>query len=119
MSPAATLTYEQVKQEEKRLLTSIAAEYNASVSTISADVSFDALRWFPIGDPNSPRAIAVVKRGKPANGKKSPDLVKTISKTNTPDLWESWLPVLAEWQDERKRTNKRTDHNKLTKGKLL
>jgi len=67
------------------------------------------LRWFCVGNPV--RAIVIVTRGKQTKQ------VKTISKTNTPEAWESWQPVLAEWRNERK-TNKRTNHEKFGKGEM-
>ena len=68
------------------------------------------LRWFAVGGDN-PRSIVVMRKG----SKKS---VKTISRRD-PDAWESWKPVLADLQAERRKTNKRrVFHKKLQTGKL-
>ena len=89
---------------EKYLLSQIANEANTD--------SWKDLRWFVVG--KVPRSIVVVKRGgKPVQ------TVATISRTNNPDAWSSWQPVLAEWLAERERTNgKRISHDKLEKGRI-
>lgn len=89
---------------EKTLLTGIANEAHVS--------DWQKLRWFPVGG-DAPRSIVVVTRGKDS------EQVCTISRTNNPEAWQTWQPVLAEWLAERARTNrKRVDHNKLQTGKL-
>lgn len=105
--------YETPAQTETRLLTQIAGEYNTHVSAAqtpaNGSLTWADLRWWIIGSP--PRAVAIVTRGKIATQ------VKTVSKTNTPDLWESWQPVIREWLAER-ANGKRQNHDKLTAGKI-
>lgn len=89
------------KVRETQLLTEIASEAHIG--------DWKDLRWFAVGSP--PRSIVIVKRGK------YPLTVCTISKTNNPDAWESWKPVLAEWLVER-ANSKRVNHSKLKTGKI-
>lgn len=95
-----TVAMQTPKQTEEKLLTEFA---NTLV-----DVSWQDLRWTPVAN----RAIVIQRRGKDRS------VLQTISAANTPDAWESWKPVLAEWNAERARTNKRTNHNDFGKGKL-
>ena len=89
---------------EKSLLTGIANEAHVS--------DWQKLRWFPVGG-DTPRSIVVQTRG--ANKR----TVCTISRTNNPEAWETWKPVLTEWLAERARTNKkRVNHDKLQTGKI-
>lgn len=104
MLPIAEMTpVSKPKDIEKTLLTEIAKEAHVS--------DWTGLRWFHIGG-DKPRAIIVLTRGK------NPVRVKTISANKTPELWESWKPVLAEWKAERAKTNKRVNHGKLKTGGL-
>lgn len=92
------------QQQERVLLTEVANEAHVD--------SWKDLRWFAVGGEN-PRSIVIVKRGKKAQ------TVRTISKTNNPEAWASWQPVLAELQTEKKRTNgKRVNHEKLQTGRM-
>lgn len=70
------------------------------------------MRWFAIGG-DKPRSIVVVTRGKKAQ------TVKTISKTNNPELWLSWQPVLVELKARKEQTNKkRINHDILPIGEM-
>jgi len=104
--PELTPIAEQTKpaEVERKLLTEIANEANTA--------NWKDLRWFVVG--KVPRSIVVVKRGgKPVQ------TVATISKTNNPEAWDSWQPVLTEWLAERERTNgKRVSHEKFTTGNM-
>lgn len=89
---------------EKSLLTEIANEAHVS--------DWKDLRWFVVG--KTPRSIVVVRRGT-----KPVQTVCTISKTNNPEAWQTWQPVLVDWRAEKERTNgKRVNHDKLQTGKL-
>lgn len=112
MPVAVELTYEQ---EEKRLLTEVIGEYNANndarKTSVSNELTWDMVRWYPIREPNSyPRAIRVVTVGS------NPVRVAHISKKDT-EKWASWQPVLQEWY-RRKQTEKRINHKELTKGEI-
>jgi len=103
---------EQTKpaEVEKKLLTEIANEANTEATY--NHLEWKDLRWFVVG--KVPRSIVVVRRGS-----KPVITVCTISKTNNPDAWDSWQPVLAEWLAERERTNgKRVNHEKLPAGRM-
>ncbi len=91
-------------EQETALLTAIAEE---------AHVSRDDLRWYPVGG-DKPRSIVIKKRG--AN---SGAVVKTISRTNNPEAWASWEPVLAQWLAIRANNGrKRVKHENLPVGKI-
>lgn len=102
LTPVAEIT---VKQQEEALLTEIA--------NTAGVTGWQDLRWFAIGGEN-PRSVVIVKRGS-----KPTQTVCTISRTNNPDAWASWQPVLAQLRSERGRTNKkRVSHSTLPTGKM-
>lgn len=57
------------------------------------------MRWWTVGNPV--RAFVIAKRGK------NPRILKVISKSKYPDLWERWKSVLSEL--EKERSKKRMD----------
>lgn len=105
LTPIAEQTEQtKPKEIEKSLLTEIANDAHVS--------NWRDLRWYAVGNP--PRSIVVVKRGS-----KPVQTVCTISKTHNPEAWQTWQPVLAEWQAEKSKTNgKRVSHDKLKTGKI-
>ncbi len=87
---------------ERKLLTEIANE---------VQTDWKKLRWSHVGG-NNPRSIVVTTRGKKRH------TVKTISRTNNPQAWQSWQPVLADLLARRANGSKRVNHAELESGRM-